>query len=98
MFVHEEHVVTMCFGLCCWFWACYVRSSLLAVDTRLMRFSALHLYIRWTFCRTTAYIPRSLYILSLASLISLNFFSAAKRMSSPKVATRSGWCCRAILR
>lgn len=45
MFVHEEHVVTMCFGLCCWFWACYVRSSLLAVDTRLMRFSALHLYI-----------------------------------------------------
>ena len=46
MFVHEEHVVTMCFGLCCWFYACYVRSSLLAVDTRLMRFSALHLHVR----------------------------------------------------
>lgn len=52
MFVCGELVVTMCFGLCCWFWACYVRSSLLAVDTCLMRFSALHLYIRWAFRRT----------------------------------------------
>gem|GEM_PF-1538672 len=34
--------------------------------------------------------PLALKILSLASLISWNFFSAAFRMSSPKVATRSG--------
>ena len=46
MFAGEELVVTMCLALCCWFWACYVRSSLLAVDTRLMRFSALHLHVR----------------------------------------------------
>ncbi len=46
MFVREELVVTMCLALCCWFWACYMRSPLLASNTGRMRFSALHLYVR----------------------------------------------------
>ena len=42
--------------------------------------------------------PRAFQILSLAALISWNFFSAALRMSSPRAATLSGWCSRANLR
>ena len=48
------------------------------------------------FCKTgddlphADYMPRALYMRSFASFISWNFFSAARRMSSPRAATRSG--------